>query len=54
MKLFQKKFMKRPFDNVRIMYKKETKLGERVVGKYSNIDGENVVVIQSEDEKMKN
>ncbi len=43
---------KRPFDNVRIMYKKETKLGERVVGKYSNIDGENVVVIQSEDEKI--
>ena len=43
---------KRPFDNVRIMYKKETKLGEKVVGKYSNVGGRNVVVIQSEDEKV--
>lgn len=43
---------KRPFDNVRIMYKKETKLGEKVVEKYSNVEGKNVVVIQSEDEKV--
>ena len=43
---------KRPFDNIRIMYKKETKLGEKVVGKYSNVGGRNVVVIQSEDEKV--
>ena len=43
---------RRPFDNVRIMYKKETKLGERVIGKYSNVEDKNVVVIQSEDGKV--
>ena len=45
-------YEERPFDNVRIMYKKETKLGEKVVGKYSNVEGKNVVVIQSEDGKV--
>ena len=45
-------YEKRPFDNVRIMYKKETKLGEKVVAKYSNVGGKNVIVIQSEDEKV--
>ena len=43
---------RRPFDNVRIIYKKETKLGERVIGKYSNVEDKNVVVIQSEDGKV--
>ena len=38
--------------DIKTEFAKETKLGERVVGKYSNIDGENVVVIQSEDEKI--
>lgn len=45
-------YEERHFDNVRIMYKKETKLGEKVVGKYSNVEGKNVVVIQSEDGKV--
>lgn len=45
-------YEERPFDNVRIMYKKETKLGEKVVGKYSNVEGKNVVVIQSGDGKV--
>lgn len=48
----EKIYDKRPFDNVRIMYKKETKLGEKVVVKYSNIENKNVVVIQDEDEKV--
>ena len=43
---------KRPFNNVRIMYKKETKLGERVVGKYSKVEDKNVIVLQSEDGKV--
>lgn len=43
---------KRPFNNVRITYKKETKLGERGVEKYSGAEGKNVVVIQSADEKV--
>ena len=43
---------KRPFNNVRIMYKKETKLGEKVVGKYSKVEDKNVIVLQSEDGKV--
>ena len=31
----EEEYQKRPFDNVRIMYKKEIKLGETVVCKYA-------------------
>ena len=31
----EEEYQKRPFDNVRIMYKKEMKLGETVVCKYA-------------------
>lgn len=39
----------RPFDNIRIMYKKEIKLGETVICKYAFKEGKHIVVIQSED-----
>lgn len=42
-------YEKRPFDNVRIMYKKEIKLGETVVCKYSYHENKNVVVIEGQD-----
>ena len=41
----------RPFDEIRIMYKKEIKLGDTVVCKYSYENDKHIVVIQSEDEK---
>ncbi len=44
-------YNKRPFDNIRIMYKKEIKLGDNVFCKYTKKDNKNIVVIQSEDEK---
>lgn len=42
----------RPFDEIRIMYKKEIKLGETVICKYAYEDNRHIVVIQSEDEKI--
>ncbi len=45
-------YQKRPFDKVRIMYKKEIKLGENVICKYAYDEGKHVVVIKSEDEKI--
>lgn len=45
-------YKKRPFDNIRIMYKKEIKLGETVKCKYSQCENRNVVAIESEDEKI--
>jgi len=39
------------FDNVRIMYKKEIKLGDTIICKYTRKDEKDIVVIQSEDEK---
>lgn len=44
-------YAQRPFDEIRIMYKKEIKLGDTVVCKYSYENNKNIVVIQSEDEK---
>ncbi len=41
----------REFDEVRIMYKKEMKLGEITSCKYAYEDDKHIVVIQSEDEK---
>lgn len=41
----------RPFNNVRIMYKKEIKLGDIVNCKYTYQNGKHIVVIKSEDDK---
>lgn len=45
-------YMKRPFNNIRIQYKKEIKLNEIVKCKFSKREDKNVVVIVSEDEKL--
>lgn len=45
-------YEKRPFDNVRITYKKEIKLGDVVKCEYSQLNNKYVVVIKSEDEKI--
>ncbi len=42
----------RPFDEIRIMYKKEIKLGDTIIGKYTYQEDKHIVVIQSEDEKI--
>jgi medium-chain acyl-[acyl-carrier-protein] hydrolase len=44
-------YNQRPFDEIRIMYKKEVKLGDTVVCKYTYEDDKHIVAIQSEDEK---
>lgn len=44
-------YQQRPFDEVRIMYKKEIKLGATVICKYTYENDKHIVVIQSEDEK---
>ncbi len=45
-------YEKRPFDKIRIMYKKEIKLGDIVKCQYGYEDNKHQVVIQSEDEKI--
>ena len=45
-------YNKRPFDYVRITYKKEIKLGEKVNCKYVEQDGKYVIAIKSEDETV--
>lgn len=45
-------YNKRPFDYVRITYKKEIKLGEKVNCKYVEQDDKYVIVIKSEDETV--
>lgn len=45
-------YNKKPFDYVRITYKKEIKLGEKVNCKYVEQDGKYVIVIKSEDETV--
>ena len=44
-------YNKRPFDKVRIQYKKEMKLGEKVKCKFAKVEEKYVVVIFSENEK---
>ena len=44
-------YKKRPFDNIRIMYKKEIKLGETIICKFARNGEKNTVVIESEDAK---
>lgn len=45
-------YNKRPFDNIRVMYKKEIKFGETVRCKYAKCEEKNIVVIESEDKKI--
>ena len=45
-------YNRRPFNEVRIQYKKETKLGEKLKCKYANIEDKYIVAIYSEDEKI--
>jgi len=40
------------FDNIRISYKKEIKLGETVICKYVKQNSNNIIVIKSEDDKV--
>jgi len=42
----------RPFSNVRIVYKKEIKLGDEIVCNYTKRDNKNVVTIKSKDDKI--
>ena len=44
-------YEKRPFDNVNIQYKKEIKLGEKIICKYAKVENKYNVTIFSEDEK---
>ena len=48
----EKVYDKRPFNNVRIQYKKEIKYGENVKCKYSFQDNKNYVTIYNEDETV--
>lgn len=45
-------YEQRPFNNVRITYKKEIKLGDVVKCEYSQLNNKYYVVIKSEDEKI--
>jgi len=44
-------YQQRPFNSVRIMYKKEIKLGDIIKCNYSYENNKHIVVIQSQDEK---
>ena len=44
-------YNKRPFDKVRITYKKEIQLGEDVICKYTKEGGKHIIVIKSNDEQ---
>lgn len=43
-------YEKRPYDNVRIQYKKEIKLGDIIKCKYTFCDDEHIITISSEDD----
>ena len=45
-------YNQRSFDEIRIMYKKEIKLGNNVICQYAYVENKHVVVIKSEDEKI--
>lgn len=45
-------YKQRPFDNIRITYKKEIKLGDKVYCKYSKNNDRHIIVIESEDRKI--
>ena len=44
-------YEKRPFNNIRVNYKKEVKLGDTIKCNYTQKDNKNIVVIRSEDEQ---
>ena len=48
----QEVYDQRPFDNVRIMYKKEIKLGDTIKCHYTKKDDKHIVVIDSENGKV--
>lgn len=48
----EEEFNKRPFDNIRITYKKEIKLGDTIKCKYKKQDNKNIIVITNEDGKI--
>ena len=48
----EEEYNKRPFNHVRIQYKNQIKLGETAKCKYAKENGENIVVIKSEDDKI--
>ena len=48
----EEEYNKRPFNNVRIQYKNQIKLGEEVKCMYANEDEKNIVVIKSMDKKI--
>ena len=48
----EEEYEKRPFNHVKIHYKKEIKLGETVRCKYVKEDEKNIVAIRSEDDKV--
>lgn len=48
----QEVYEQRPFDEIRIMYKKEIKLEETVKCKYAYQNNKHIVVIKSEDEEI--
>ena len=48
----EKEYEKRPFNHVKIHYKKEIKLGETVRCKYVKEDEKNIVAIRSEDDNV--
>lgn len=45
-------YEQRPFDNIRITYKKEIKLGDIINCKYKKQDDKNIVVITDEEDKI--
>ena len=47
-------YSKRPFNNVRITYKKEIKLGDIVHCNYTNKNGKNIITIESKDGEKSN
>lgn len=47
-------YEQKTFDNVRIMYKKEIKLGENVICKYAKKDNKHIIVVKSEEGKNLN
>ena len=49
----EKIYLENNFDDIRITYKKEIKLGETIKCKYGKVNDKNVVSIFSEDEKIK-
>ena len=48
----QEEYDKRPFDNVKIQYKKEIKLGEDVICKYAKQNEKSIVTIYDKDDEI--